>query len=454
MEFSSTVSADVAIFFENENLMSPIVDRKRTLSLRTISPPSSQSSRSSTSSNTISSECFTASSTTTPIDEIEIPADLQSQETYEFIGFNKETAATLWSHFIKAPDAPDMDFLDFAWYHIEESAVDDATSIEDDWIACMKGLGINLKLQNAIMLPEFEDLRATASCKFWLMDAIEMNYEALETLNERLRIELAHRQLIKPMPGPRKSISTLSRPPFLPVSISRKPVLDLYPERSPSAAPGGLIEDEPTPVLGTAVEAPLRLEGHTMIWRAGTKTKGEAFYDSCTQKINLLAISRIPGDFSASNKVVYFTIQKETADRYAQWAKHKSEVSELAIVQVAVPETMIRSLSVKYLWSDTDEWKKVIWYSRRGEQLPDDLEYLEKNDLWIGHIAASKNRKYERMSHYRQIQESDVLKVTVDDEERKSIQWVFYTFKAKSAFRNKCAGRIWIHPLSSLAPAK
>src|SRR5204863_10118755 len=107
----------------------------------------------------------------------------------------------------------------------------------------------------------------------------------------------------------------------------------------------------------------------------------------------------------------------------------------------------------KYLWSESDECKKVSWYRRRGRALSDDLEYLEDLDVSIGHIASSKNRKYERMSDYREIQESDVLKVKVDDEGRKSIQWVFYTSKAKREFRRSCAGRIWIHSLGSLAAA-
>jgi hypothetical protein len=142
------------------------------------------------------------------------------------------------------------------------------------------------------------------------MDSIEMSYQALETLDERLRIELAHRQLTKTMAGRRKSISTVSKPPSLPAPTSRKPVLDLRPELSISVAPGELNKDEPTPVLSIAVEAPLILEGHTMVWRAGSKADAEAFYNLRTQVIDLLAIARIPGDFSASNKVILFYTSK------------------------------------------------------------------------------------------------------------------------------------------------
>jgi hypothetical protein len=37
---------------------------------------------------------------------------------------------------MKAPDAPDMNLLNFVRSNIEEWAVDDATRIEDDRLAC------------------------------------------------------------------------------------------------------------------------------------------------------------------------------------------------------------------------------------------------------------------------------------------------------------------------------
>lgn len=61
------------------------------------------------------------------------------------------------------------------------------------------------------------------------------------------------------------------------------------------------------------------------------------------------AISSIPGGFNGVAKVGYWTPQKEIADRYAQWAKHKCEISEVAIIQVAVSERLMRTLTVGYV---------------------------------------------------------------------------------------------------------
>lgn len=71
----------------------------------------------------------------------------------------KKRQFTLWRCLTTGDDDdPDIDFPSLVRYRTEESPVNDATCIEDDWIACMDGLRINPKLQNAITLSEFEDL--------------------------------------------------------------------------------------------------------------------------------------------------------------------------------------------------------------------------------------------------------------------------------------------------------
>lgn len=44
----------------------------------------------------------------------------------------------------------------------------------------MHAAGINYRLQQTILLPDFVDIRGTASCQFWLVEAVEMVYGTLE----------------------------------------------------------------------------------------------------------------------------------------------------------------------------------------------------------------------------------------------------------------------------------
>lgn len=125
---------------------------------------------------------LSATVTKTPQDAIEVPEDLKSPDTYEFIGFDRTTALEIWSRFANTsdPDDPEGDFMGYARSYINHSGVPDALSIPDGRNSTMDRLGINRTLRSAIMLPEFGDLRSTASCKFWVLDSMTVAYATLE----------------------------------------------------------------------------------------------------------------------------------------------------------------------------------------------------------------------------------------------------------------------------------
>jgi hypothetical protein len=136
------------------------------------------------------------------------------------------------------------------------------------------------------------------------------------------------------------------------------------------------------------------------------------------------------------------------------YKKHRFSMAELAILQVAVPDSLVQSLSINYLWADGDEsalWKKVI--CRRGDPLPKDLCDMRNKDLWIGHIAKSEDAKFATMESYTQIQPSDALVVQIDGEWRNALQWVFYSDHAIKVFARCCKGKTWIHSIGKLVEA-
>ncbi|KAF3181113.1 hypothetical protein TWF106_008940 [Orbilia oligospora] len=49
----------------------------------------------------------------------------------------------------------------------------------------MDNIGISSRLKTAILLPEYEIIRFTSSCEFWLLDSVECIYRTLESLTER-----------------------------------------------------------------------------------------------------------------------------------------------------------------------------------------------------------------------------------------------------------------------------
>ena len=91
-----------------------------------------------------------------------------------------------------------------------------------------------------------------------------------------------------------------------------------------------------------------------MLWRACSKIKANLISDKATQNIELHHMTSIPGDFSASKKVAYWTTQNETAERYAKWLKLKLPVAEICIIQAAVPEAF--TLSFHYVSDIFLDW--------------------------------------------------------------------------------------------------
>ena len=447
------ISADVAQFFEDAKLLTPVIERKRKVSTSMISPPSTIPSISSSASTVsrVSRASFSAAYVSQQSDEIEIPADLRSAESYEFLGFTYGTAVRLWNRYLSQPEGMNAGFYDFAVWHVEEPERTDVYSNEDDWRAFMETLGVGQKLQNAILLPEFADLRGTASCKFWILDAMGMKWRALQALNDDLRMQqvrIQHRK--KPAKTGRPKAGSILSVPSLPNPSGRKEggrATSNHPESALLLSTNDL-ERTSDSIVETAFDAPLNLDRHTMLWRAGDRRKHQAFYNESSGHVELAAIATSPGDFSGRNSVGYFTPQREVADRYAQWSKHKAEIALITILQVAVPSSFVESLDTEYLWFG-DVWKQVVWWSRRGLTLPNALKDLKKKALFIGHIATGIHDPSPE-----DIKESALLKVRVEDEEKRAIQWTFRGEDVEEAFNRHCHGKVWIHSLGALCIPK
>lgn len=116
---------------------------------------------------------------------VELPSQLESLETYEYLGFTRATAAAIWERFLTMPEDMPAGFWDFAVFQVESPDIPDATSGCDDWDEMMVRIGIRDELRAAILLPEFEDIRYTATCKFWVLDAMEMRFETLRSKLEK-----------------------------------------------------------------------------------------------------------------------------------------------------------------------------------------------------------------------------------------------------------------------------
>lgn len=472
--------------FEPDNLVHPVVNNKRRIATATITPPETRKKRrvSSFPPNVISSESFDATFVSREVEFIEVPEILESLETYAYIGFDDATAQNIWDTYLNYvehadPDDTEGEFFDFARYRIENVHFDNPITANDDWLGYMNKVGVSKELQEAIMLPEFSEFRYTGSCEFWLLETMECRFQGLHTIDNRLRAAAAlrhsqwrasHPSTIRhtahtptlAQPSSRSKIGGSSSgkvtlpeevPQWLHGESLAQPLspeeysieTDPHPLQDEEASPGAELEP---------VTAPSSITGCTMLWRAGSKRKAESFYNTQTKEISFPAIASWPGDFGGNTRVVYWTPQKETADKYAAWLKLRCHADEICMIQVAVPEAFTNTLATKHLWFDergqpTDEWKKVVRSSRREGHFPEELEYLYQKDLLVGHMLSGRNCKYTAMPDHTRIRDSDLLTVRILGEERKGVQWVFHTRRAEEGFIENCKDKIWLHSLGA-----
>lgn len=377
------------------------------------------------------------------MESLEIPEFLESVETYVYLGFNEATAQWLWSCLLlhsspgglEPPDLGEQVLLYIDHFTIEEAEVD------DDW-ALMDRVGINTALKSAIMSPEFEDVRDTASCTFWLMEAVHGRWSYLKGLD--LRYRMVQDETSQRPSDDDSSEPTISSDPN-PLTPKKRKKKFCSPETGTLANPTAQAESA----------SPLQEdEGHVMLWRGGDNNKHTAFYNKDTGEIDLSRIFSMQGDFSGLTSIPYFTSDREAAEKYAEFALHYLPDNQVSILQVAVPKSFIERLDVQYLWygsapggKPSDTWQQLIWWSRRGRDTPESLDWITEKDLLIGHIARSIHQKYQRMRSHHQIKESALLSIQVDGVEQKAIQWVFQSKIAQRGFQNVCKGRVWLHPL-------
>ncbi|EGX44103.1 hypothetical protein AOL_s00210g84 [Orbilia oligospora ATCC 24927] len=485
------VSLEVAHYFEELGLFKPIQGKKRKVSPSTISQGNSAASSDSTSrqfmpTNLIDGSSIFASAAIHQFKEfIEIPVFLQSQETIEFIGFTSEKAQNIWNLWEGVPDneKSSRTFLEFILEFISDPGGSlQAINSDDDWNAYMDNIGISSRLKTAILLPEYEIIRYTSSCEFWLLDSVECTYRALESLTERFEISAEYFRSTSFEGSEKKRTRrarSLSKGPSLPSPTSRK-------QQNANSPARGDVERQDSDISGnkavnrltTYYGDPDSLSGQSeaaeeeasmlvstrkkfKLYRATNLSKAKAFYDEKTGLVREGRFGSIPGDLSGHSLLTYWTPQRKVADIYAGYLKHRTPISEVIVTEVEITEELVASLQPVYLWGQTDKginphFQEFTWSCRKGYQkneMPSYLKYLTKCHLIIAHILTNKNVKYEKMDSWKDIKVSDLLHTKIDGEEKLGIQWAFRSSDAKSAFNEHCHGNIKQYNLNMLTIA-
>ena len=355
------------------DLLSPESKGTRKVSAGLLSPPSSNSrsssgtfTGSSRSSESPEAKRATAISKTP---KITIPTQLNSVETYEFLGFTTDTATTLFSG-QKAQQRP----LDVARAWIENKC-DYAKEREDDWSNAMENAGVKEKVRLSMLKPEHEMILYTQPLKYWLIEIIDTAYEALVELEANILLQLGDEARLR--------------------------------------GGGSDLEDEDEDAEYTVPQMP---GGHLAVFKSvdGRRTRNVVREDGSVSLARLE--SYFETDF-ARRGGLYFTHQLWVAQAYSKLINDACDAADRRTVELHVPLSHFKDIG---LWELEygDEWKQLIYYSRREELLPKALQKIKAEHGCIqGPIAHSHTKTIVKLESWKDIGRQHLLTKEVEGED-------------------------------------
>ncbi|KAF3153905.1 hypothetical protein TWF569_001496 [Orbilia oligospora] len=175
-------------------------------------------------------------------------------------------------------------------------------------------------IKTAILLPEYENIRFTASCEFWLIESVREAYRALESLAQQFEESVKFFQ---------------------------------YSEHRKDGKSEGTTERPSTNV------SPVPEGSRTKLYRASTLERATRFYNHRTGEINEYHFVTLRGDLSGTDPVAYWTPQKAVADIYAGYLKRRIPIAQVIITEVEFSEGLAASVDLVSLWGTIEDGDKM-----------------------------------------------------------------------------------------------
>lgn len=408
----------------------PAKGGKRTVSAAFLSspPPSNSSSssvRSSQSTTSIRFHSFDASNSRT----FDLPEFLDSVSTLEIMGFEPQTAQTIFQNWTQRGDS-EAGLLDFVRGHLSQLKKPTMRDLAPR--PAMTSLGINKDSQDAITDPRFTQIFETETLQYWLTDTLKTNYLTLQELRGRLK-QHAKRSAAK--------------------KAERTSVEGIFGHEPPSAqlsemsvTTNMVTETSHLPVNWVAVQtaSPVR-PGHTALYKGKAADEmGEDNFIRSDGSVDMGVLRSHPGgDFNYESNAWYWTPQPIVAEEYRLWAARRCPNSETWVIRIEVPLKFVEELKSKELWFSPD-WKEFVWNCKKQQVPPSKLDkYWKGIAVLKGHCCTGVASKTTR------IRADDVQTAMTQDfrlvvGDTVAVQWVFLTTSDANRLGEQIRGKIHI----------
>lgn len=396
-----TLDCEDTILLEECGAIGPVSNNKRLFSERAIASISASS-------------VACANFDTDPHAEL-LPDRLQSREYLEYLGYDPDTARTLWRRWSEWLDDDDdigferPDLAEMAKV-VMDSKGDDALSLSDDWHAVMRGWGISEELQAKIMDPKFEAVRLTEGAKHWVMLAMQGREQRLDDIYVRSRNRFG-RWLMRRVEKP------FSAEGYTPEDVNetqdREDIVRLGTDER-----GYIVEldrGDVGHIKGQQTSS--TMNGWTTLWKPLVNFLCKnSHYLYCFPACTHSDFRGIAGGYPP----LYLFASKDLATTYARYMASLigGGSSAARLLRIDVPAYLIESLHPFHLEfdaeyedsPDTALFKQVVHASRSGRRWPAHLAAHEKWPLLVGNICKSGERAVAQLARWQAVSKDHLVK--------------------------------------------
>ena len=331
-----------------------------------------------------------------------IPDQLFSKEALLYVGFTDAATDVIWNRWMnwQALDGWGIDETETIAFdtlfkdYVNNRDCDAWSEQDSEWEKVLTDFGINDSLKEAIMTPQYKDVRLTKSCKDWTLDSLSARYATLQDIQETSteRARSARRAGLRPearLPGQQTAETSRSVSGLL------------------SSAPGV------SPFTSSAPQACSTIPNHTVLFHGGYLSRLKRIFNEQGQVNNFLWMQHSPPrDFTVSKMAIYLAVDFEVARRWAAYAKRRDSDGVPVICRLEIPNSALESLTTEQkllAYFPSPIWSRLVWTCRRNERLRHDLAPFARATLIIGSVCRKPDAVIANLSSSTDITSNMVL---------------------------------------------
>lgn len=346
-------------------------------------------------------------------EQMEIPGDLTSASTLEYLGLVPAVAQTIHQIRLDILNDPEIAQLDRGFYehaikYISLNAHDrtfflgECTDMEED----LRNMGAAEELIQGIMAPGHDAVRNTGTARKWLEDSMGIRYQYLESILD-----------------PEESNSEESERPYHIPAMNADGELWAHGRTTP---------------------------GHTTLYKAMPRTTAELLW-KCSlymrpKGFSLNGVhSESDSDFSGHGGCYQLTPDWKVALSHAEYIESRLKHGSACVLRIDVPDTILKDPTFKVYHAswNSNAWRQSIFWSHRGEHLKYNFDDPVGSNLIIADCSSVNRQIVKKMDDWGELGREHVFWLDAS-KTKPAKQYIFWEDIARR-IEEECLAKMWIY---------